>query len=361
VAYWLWFRGLTVFGHRKPGVDLRTANAELGGISASWQQDHPGDYPKGQGLVLEALSLREELTANARPTLLVLLAAAAFLLLIVCTNVANLSLARVQRRERELAVRTALGASRSRVLGHLLAESLTLSVAGGLLGLGLAALTLPLLVAFVARLAPGRSRCGWTWWSSPSMLCSRSAPVCWSGRCRRCPRPRPLRRPKDGVGAGARPATRRARSALVIAQVAISSALLIGAGLFLRSLHELSQVDTGIDLERVHTARVGLDFTRYGGNDQSRTHAVADRLVERLAAAPGTLSVAVANAVPLRGSTPFSAAYVVEGQATDDRQPTSQATFDSVTPSTSARSEFRWSGAGCSPPTIATPITRCSW
>ncbi|MGZ6029763.1 MAG: ABC transporter permease, partial [Myxococcaceae bacterium] len=99
-------RGLTVFGVRRPGVDLRTANAELAGISASWQQDHPEDYPKGQGLALEALSLREELTANARPTLLVLLAAAAFLLLIVCSNVANLTLARLQRRERELAVRT---------------------------------------------------------------------------------------------------------------------------------------------------------------------------------------------------------------------------------------------------------------
>ena len=132
--------------------------------------------------------------------------------------------------------------------------------------------------------------------------------------------------------AGARPATRRARSALVVAQVAISSALLIGAGLFLRSLHELSQVDTGIDLQRVHTARVGLDFTRYGGNDQSKTRALADRLVERLAAAPGTVSVAVANAVPLRGTTPFSAGYIIEGQATDDRQPTAQATFNSVTP-----------------------------
>ena len=326
-------RGLTVFGHRKPAVDLRTANAELGGISASWQQDHPADYPKGQGLVLEALSLREELTANARPTLLVLLAAAAFLLLIVCTNVANLSLARVQRRERELAVRTALGASRGRVLGHLLAESLTLSITGGLLGLELAALTLPLLVAFVARLSTRavEVRLDMVVLAFNFVLSIGTGVLV--GALPALRRDRDLSGDlKDGAGTGARPATRRARSALVIAQVAISSALLIGAGLFLRSLHELSQVDTGIDLERVHTARVGLDFTRYGGNDQSRTHTVADRLVERLAAAPGTLSVAVANAVPLRGSTPFSAAYVVEGQATDDRQPASQATFDSVTP-----------------------------
>ena len=137
----------------RPGVDLRAANAELAGISASWQQDHPADYPKGQGLVLEALSLREELTANARPTLLVLLAAAAFLLLIVCSNVANLTLARIQRRERELAVRTALGASAGAGARTPPGRERHPVGGGGLLGLGLAAVTLDLLVAFVARLS----------------------------------------------------------------------------------------------------------------------------------------------------------------------------------------------------------------
>ncbi|MGZ5957442.1 MAG: ABC transporter permease, partial [Myxococcaceae bacterium] len=326
-------RGLTVFGVRRPGVDLRTANAELAGISASWQQDHPEDYPKGQGLALEALSLREELTANARPTLLVLLAAAAFLLLIVCSNVANLTLARLQRRERELAVRTALGASRARVLGHLLAESVTLSLLGGLLGLGLAAATLDLLVAFVARLSTRAVEVRLDLAVLVFNLVVSVGTGVFVGVLPALRRSRDLSGElKDGGGAGARPSTRRARSALVVAQVAISSALLIGAGLFLRSLHELSQVDTGIDLQRVHTGRVSLDFTRYGGNDQSKARTLADRLIERLAATPGTVSVAVANAVPLRGTIPFSAGYIVEGQAIDDRQPTAQATFDAVTP-----------------------------
>ncbi len=326
-------RGLTVFGVRRPGVDLRTANAELAGISASWQQDHPEDYPKGQGLALEALSLREELTANARPTLLVLLAAAAFLLLIVCSNVANLTLARLQRRERELAVRTALGASRARVFGHLLAESVTLSVVGGLLGLGLAAATLDLLVAFVARLSTRAVEVRLDLAVLVFNLVVSVGTGVLVGVLPALRRSRDLSGElKDGASAGARPATRRARSALVVAQVAISSALLIGAGLFLRSLHELSQVDTGIDLQRVHTGRVSLDFTRYGGNDQSKARTLADRLIERLATTPGAVSVAVANAVPLRGTIPFSAGYVVEGQAIDDRQPTAQATFDAVTP-----------------------------
>lgn len=326
-------RGLTVFGVRRPGVDLRTANAELAGIAASWQQDHPEDYPKGQGLALEALSLREELTANARPTLLVLLAAAAFLLLIVCSNVANLTLARLQRRERELAVRTALGASRARVLGHLLAESITLSVVGGLLGLGLAAATLDLLVAFVARLSTRAVEVRLDLTVLLFNLVVSVGTGVLVGVLPALRRSRDLSGElKDGGNAGARPATRRARSALVVAQVAISSALLIGAGLFLRSLHELSQVDTGIDLQRVHTGRVSLDFTRYSASDPSKARTLADRLIERLAATPGTVSVAVANAVPLRGTIPFSAGYIVEGHATDDRQPTAQATFDAVSP-----------------------------
>jgi predicted permease len=146
-------RGLTVFAHLAPGTGLSRARAELALISSSWQQEHPEDYPKAQGLGLDALLLQDELTGTARPMLLLLLAATGFLLLIVCSNVANLTLARIQRRERELAVRTALGASRGRMLGHLLTESVTLAVFGGLLGLGLATVCLPLLVALAAKLS----------------------------------------------------------------------------------------------------------------------------------------------------------------------------------------------------------------
>ena len=326
-------RGLTVFAHLRSGVDLQQANAELATISAAWKEEHPEDYPKGQGLTLEALSLREELTTNARPTLLLLLAAAAFLLLIVCSNVANLTLARVQRRERELAVRTALGASRGRMLGHLLAESVTLAVIGGLLGLGLAAATLDLLVAFVARLSTRAVEVRLDGVVLAFNVVVSLATGVLVGALPALRRARDLSAElKDGGGGAANPAGRRARSALVVAQVAISSALLIGAGLFLRSLHELAQVDMGIDVQNVQTARVGLDFTTYGGNDQTKTYALVDRLVVRLASAPGTVSVAVSNAVPLRGTIPFSASYIIEGQATDDRQPPAQATFDAVTP-----------------------------
>ena len=326
-------RGLTVMGRLRPGVNLRAAASELASISASWQQDHPADYPRGQGLVLQPLLLRDELTSGARPTLLLLLAAAAFLLLIVCSNVANLTLARLQRRERELAVRTALGASRGRMLGHLLAESVTLAVIGGALGLGLAAATLDLLVAFAARLTTRAVEVRLDGTVLAFNLIVSVATGVLVGALPALRRSHDLSNDlKEGGGAGARPATRRARSALVLAQVAISSALLIGAGLFLRSLHELSRVDPGVDVQHVQAARVGLDFTRYGGSDQSRTYALVDRLLDRLVSTPGTVSVGIANAVPLRGTIPFSTSYVVEGQATDDRQPPAQATLNAVTP-----------------------------
>ena len=326
-------RGLTVFAHLAPGVDLRRARAELALIGSGWQQEHPEDYPKAQGLGLEALLLQEELTATARPMLLLLLAAAAFLLLIVCSNVANLTLARIQRRERELAVRTALGASRARILGHLLTESVTLAVVGGLLGLALASVGLPLLVAFAAKLSTRAVEVRLDWVVLAFNLLVSVGTGVLVGALPSLRRVHDLSGElKEGAGAGSHPSGRRARSALVVAQVAISCALLIGAGLFLRSLHELSLVDVGIDLEHVQTARVGLDFTRYGGTDQSKTRQLVDRLVERLGSAPGTVSVGVGNAVPLRGSTPFSAAYLVEGQATDERQPAGQATFNAVTP-----------------------------
>jgi len=265
--------------------------------------------------------------------LLLLLAATGFLLLIVCSNVANLTLARIQRRERELAVRTALGASRGRMLGHLLAESVTLAVAGGLLGLAVAAAVLPLLVAFAAKLSTRAVEVRLDWVVLAFNLIVSVGTGILVGALPSFRRVRDLSGDlKDGGGAGDHPSSRRARSALVVAQVAISAALLIGAGLFLRSLHELSQVDVGIDLEHVQTARVGLDFTRYGDTDQAKTRQLVDRLVDRLASGPGTVSVGVANAVPLRGTTPFSAAYIIDGKATDEREPAGQATFNAVTP-----------------------------
>jgi predicted permease len=326
-------RGLTVLARLKPGIAQTAVAADLKRLSDQWQQDLPADYPKGQGLHLEALPIRQELTAKARPTLLFLLAASAFLLLIVCANVANLTLARISRREKELAVRTALGASRGRMLRHLLSESVTLAIAGGVLGLLLAWVSLPLLVAFAAKLS---TRAVEVHLDGTVLAFNLGVSVITGLVVGSLPA---LRRASDlsgelkEGGSSSAPGARRARATLVVAQVAVSSALLIGAGLFIRSLWEISRTDAGIDPQNVLTARVGLDFTRYGDADQAKTRTFVDRLLERLQGAPGTVAVGVANAIPLRGTTPFSATYIIDGQAMDDpQQASASATFDAVTP-----------------------------
>ncbi|HMD37725.1 MAG TPA: ABC transporter permease, partial [Candidatus Acidoferrum sp.] len=147
-------RMMEVFGRMKPGVTVAQANADFSTIAAGLKSAYPKFYPDEIGFASSASPLQEELTHTARPTLLLLLGAAAFVLLIACANVANLTLARMARRERELAVRTALGAGRSRLLRQLLTESFLLACAGGILGLLLAYGSLELITDFVGRLTP---------------------------------------------------------------------------------------------------------------------------------------------------------------------------------------------------------------
>ena len=147
-------RMMEAFARVKPGVSIAEARADLTTISDRLRSEYPKSYPEQMGYAAVTSPLREELTHDARPTLLILLAAAAFVLLIACANVANLTLARTSRRERELAVRTALGAGRGRLLRQLLTESLILAIMGGLLALVFASNSLELLADFAARLTP---------------------------------------------------------------------------------------------------------------------------------------------------------------------------------------------------------------
>src|SRR5687768_9478944 len=148
------FRGLRVIARMAPGAGIDQTQAELATIASRMHAEYPAAYPPALGYSITATSMEQELTGGARSTLMILLGTAGFVLLIACANVANLMLAQVTRREREMALRVALGASRGRLIRQLITESTILSLVGAALGVALAYGGLSLLVAFAARFTP---------------------------------------------------------------------------------------------------------------------------------------------------------------------------------------------------------------
>ena len=179
-------RMLTAIGRLKPGATLERAQNDLAVVTSRLGAEYPDAYDTAHtGFTASALSVHDELTRQARPTLLVLLATTGFVLLLVAANIANLALARVIGRERELALRSALGAGRGRIARQLLTESTLLAVAGGALGLLVGWLVRDLLVAFTARFTPRAEEIA----STASCWRSRSASRCSPGCCSACCRP----------------------------------------------------------------------------------------------------------------------------------------------------------------------------
>ena len=306
-------RGLSVYARMKPGVSLDAAHADVASIMTRLHEAYPADYPAALGLGSGAALLRDELTRTARPTLLLLLATAAFLLVIVCTNVANLTLARLVRREREMAVRTALGATRARLFQQLLAEGLLLALAGGAGGILVAAAGIDALTLFAARFSPRAAEIH----LDSRVLLFASLLSLATGIILGCLPALPARANltealKDGCGATAHRSRLRARSALIVAQVAVSFSLLVGAGLMLRSVLKLQQVHAGFDPQNVFTARIDLIWGRYAQNEK-RVEFVR-RLLERVRAEPGVTVAGLGGTTPLRDNYPNIANFQLEGR-----------------------------------------------
>jgi putative ABC transport system permease protein len=331
-------RMMEVFGRLKPGVSLAQASADFSTVADGVKAAYPKSYPDSIGYVSATTALKEELTREAKPTLLVLLAAAAFVLLIACANVANLMLSRMAKRERELAVRSALGAGRSRLLRQLLTESFLLALLGGGVGLLLAYDSLKLLGDFVARLTP---RAREIHIDASVLLFTLAAAVgtsivfgTLSALFSRANLASSLKEGSTGTGTGRQ--QNRMRSALIVCQIAFSFMLLIGAGLMLRSLLKMQQVDSGIVPQRVLAMRTTFNWSRYNSDEQ--TTAVVKKLLDRVQSEPGVVSAAISNRYPFEpeliagGPQSVSFSFQVEGRKLEPGQAPPVSTFAAVSP-----------------------------
>ncbi len=321
------FSILNVFGRLKPGVSRERAAANVEALCQRFTAADANAYRSGTGFRATVLGVRDEMTRNARPMLLILLGTTGLVLLIACANVANLTLARLLRRDRELAVRSALGAGRSRLVRQLLTESTLLSLAGGAFGLLFAGWTTGLLAAFVGRFTPRTGEIaidvGVLLFTVAISMVTGLAFGTLPALASRVDLVGAMKQGSRGAGEGR--GRRRLQGALIVAQVAVSVVLLAGAGLLLTSLYRLQTVDPGYRADRVMSAELFTNFSKYPNVDTQRRFYLP--LIERLQAQPGVISVAVTNAVPLRAAQPGNVPFQIEGHSDDnpERRPAADA------------------------------------
>ncbi len=322
-------RMMQAFGRLKPGADVQSGNNEVSLVATRLQKQYPTDYPAERGFTARMDGLQDKLTQQVRPMLLVLLGTAGFVLLIACANVANLALARIMRREQEMAVRAALGANRGRLVRQLLTESTMLSLAGGALGLLMASASVDLLVRFIGKFTTRAAEVHISWEvllftlgiSVLTGLVFGSIPA-FSQRLNL------VHSLKEGSSAATVKSNRhQLRNLLVMGQVALSFMLLIGAGLMLRSFAKLQQVNAGYNPQNILTANIPFNFSKYQGSVAVLNF--FNRVTSKLQGSPGVLSVAVNSGAPLAPGSPMNQTFIIEGRAIDSRNvmPTADLNF----------------------------------
>ena len=300
---------LGVVARTRAGVTPEQAHVELKTISERLALEYPANSANESA---EVVPLHEQIVGRIRPALVTLLAAVIVVVLIACANVANLLLVRASVREREMAIRTAIGAGRWRLVRQMLGESLILAVLGGGLGLLLAWLAIPVIRTLGAGEIPrvddvvidGRVLgvvalitvvTGLIFGMAPAWQASRAS---IGGVL------------KEGGRGSSSSAGRVVRGGLLVAEVALSIVLLVGAALLLRSFARLTGVDPGFDADRVLTFQVALPRATYPEEHQSI--AFYDALLSRLEALPGVTAAGVTQTLPIRGSYVLS--FTVQGR-----------------------------------------------
>ena len=293
--YWL-----GVVARLKPGVSAAQAEAEMDGIFRQLEQEETGFGGFGAQVVL----LHEATVGGVKTALLVLLAAVSLVLLIACANVANLLLARAAARQREIAVRTALGAGRGRLIRQLLAESLLLGLAGGALGLLLAVWGVDVLVG----LGPNVPRLGEIGIDRAVLLFTFALAILTSVTFGLVPALQSSKTDlNETLKESGRSATVSARrrvlgNALVVVEVALSFVLLAGAGLMINSLLRLQRVNPGFRTDHIITMQLSLPAAQYAPDRPELTSSFFQQLIERVKTLPGVEAAGVTSALPLTNS-----------------------------------------------------------
>jgi predicted permease len=299
-----------VIARLKPGVDVARAEAEMKDISLKLEREYPKE---NTGWGATVVSLQELIVGDVRTSLVMLLAAVALVLLIACANVGNLLFARALGRRKELAIRAALGAGRARVFQQLIIEAVTLSVAGGVVGLLLARATLSAGATLLAGQVP---RADEIVVDARVMLFAFAISVVTGILAGALPAIRAGRSDlNDALKEGGRSESGsvglRTRRLLIVCEVALSLVLLAGAGVMIRSLLALRQVDAGFDPRMVLTLQVELPKTRYA--TPALTTAFFDGALQRIRALPGVQAAAAIDNLPLTGGS--QQPIVVDGRA----------------------------------------------
>lgn len=293
------FHFLRAFGRLRAGVSIHQAQADVDAVAAGLEKQYPESNTTWR---LRLVPLRDEILGNIRTPLYVLLGAVGFVLLIACANVAGLLLARAAGRQKEIAIRSAMGARPGRLIRQLLTESLVLSIAGGGFGLLVAVWGTALLVkgapdniARAGEVGVDTRVLGFT--LIVSLLCGIVFGLAPALQTSKPDLNESLKEGGKSTTAGL--SHNRTHSFLVVAEIALALVLLIGAGLLIRSFDILQNVDPGFDPTNTLTMRLFLPENKYG--EPGKAGAFVDQVLERIAALPGVKAVGTTTHLPLRG------------------------------------------------------------
>ncbi len=324
------FKTLRMFGRLKPGVAIEQAQADTRQVDSQLAREYSDTH---RGFSIHLATLEQEEVGSVRATLILFMSAVFLVLLIACANVANLLLARAVGRQKELAIRNAVGASRARLVRQLLAESGVLALAGGLLGLAFSFAGVRLLLALNTGTLPRvqEIHIDWTVLAFTLGVTLITGLVFGIAPALRASRVDPQRVIQETArGSSGNLAGQRVRSAVVVIEVALSATLLIGAGLLGRSLDRILSEKPGFNPENLLTVQIALTDKAYA-TDRQRIVAFFEQLLNGLAAVPGIEAAGASNRIPLSGQV-NDVGFWMPGDAASDPSKEQMASIRVTTP-----------------------------